>query len=164
MNKTTLKILIGGVVAVGLGAVALKIKDTYFDRVELEEVALVGLPCPDTSLVTPIAIEVRHASGFSAISYAGASASAPSYFYNVTLPEDERVSARVRIGTCRPNGGGAGGESWTCRDPQWIGGEQLVEVDTRVAKPELVVAVPGTLACRATADKLMVSPGAWGGA
>src|SRR5688572_7732160 len=136
MKTSPLKYVLAGVAIVGVGLVALKIKDAYFDDVTMRQVPVAGAPCRDSRLVTPILIQAEHGNGTSKIQYAGGRA------VEMTLPTGETHELRVKIGACRFNGGAI-----DCDTPRWLGGEQILTVDTRDPRAEVVLGFPGEHAC-----------------
>jgi hypothetical protein len=147
MNKSFAKKLLLCAVVLGAFAVALKIKDKYFDPIEVIQVPIVGAPCPTGRLVTTIWIHGETDAFASGASYSGGGPTAPGVPRRPTtlgLPIDGTVEVRVRIGTCRAVSG-----HWDCQDPAWLGGVQIVTVDTEAPNPELLLGFPGEHACRA---------------
>jgi hypothetical protein len=124
-------VVLAAVVVAGAGFVGLLIKDRYFDDVTIQNVPIVNAPCRDGRLSTPLVIQTDE----STIQYTGGPVS-------VALAPDETHELHVRIGSCQRNGAG-----WDCRRPQWLGGEQIVSVDTRNPSATIVLGFPGEHAC-----------------
>jgi hypothetical protein len=148
MNKSFAKKLLVCAVVLGAFAVALKIKDTYFDVVDVTQVRIVGAPCPTGRLETTIWIHAETGGFAAGRGYTGGGPTTPGVERSpltIGLPVDGTVEVRVRIGTCRAVGG-----HWDCQNPAWLGGVQIVTVDTEAPSPEMLLGFPGEHACRAS--------------
>jgi hypothetical protein len=107
--------------------------------VTMREVPIVGLPCmvKGQAMDTTLLIDAS-GDGHSSQIYGGwGNFTQPPA---MTLRADATLTLHVRIAACS--------QGRDCRDqPRWIGGEQVVEVDTRDANATVVLAVAGEHAC-----------------
>ena len=110
------------------------------DKTTLEPVTITNWPCATGELVTPIVVEARGPYGGSSMLYTGGASTQPQYNREIWLDKDVAETVTFRIGECGP-------QSDNCRNPRWLGDEQRVDIDTRVADPKIAIAFP-YLACR----------------
>lgn len=119
------------------------------DAKSFRSVEIVGLPCPEGRLVTPIVIEAVHGDGRLQMSYVGAGSTTniptPAM---MSLEKDALTKLRVRIGRCRAQPGGPIGGGFNCDHPDWEPGGQDLAVDTRDPAAKVVLRVTGDHPCR----------------
>jgi hypothetical protein len=125
-----------------VAAVAALVLGACNDSTSYEPVTVVGWPCATSRLVTPIAVTATWDGNTATVNYVGGADTAPAYMHQIMLEKDAAKSLRVRIGACRANA-----DYVDCRAPAWIGGVQVVDVDTRLPQPKLVLGFPGEHPC-----------------
>ena len=91
---------------------------------------------------------VAREGGTSRLTYVGGSDLVPAYMDQISLEKDAAQTLRVRIGQCEHRGG----RTVDCSEPTWIGGVQVVNVDTRLPDPSLALGFPGDYPCIANGD------------